>query len=193
VIRSSSRKTAARRLLTAIGAMALLTLATAGCEAGLNAPTLEFHQAAGGTHAVFNGITINNAFVLAAPSGSATPAGSSAGLFLSLFNGGTSADALVSVSAPGAAASVKLIRGTVTLPANYPVYLTGPEPEVVLNGLEKPLSGGQAITVTLSFQHAGSLTLQLPVEPQSFYFSTYSAPPAAPASAAASATPTPSP
>ncbi len=201
MIRSSSGKTVARRLLIGIGAMALLTLATAGCEAGLNAPTLEFHQASAGTHTVFDGITISNAFVLAAPSGSSLPAGSSAGLFLGLFNGGSSSDALVSASAPGAAASVKLTGGTISLPVNYPVYLTGPEPHVVLNGLKKPLSGGQTVVVTLNFQHAGSLTITVPVEPQSYYYATYSAAPTPTPSASAtktpaaktSATPSPSP
>lgn len=170
-----SGKTVANCLL--IGALALLIPATAGCEAGLNAPTLQFHPASSGAHADFNGISIINAFVLAAPSGSSVPAGSSAGMFLSLYNGGTSDDQLVNVTAGGAAASVQVSGGTVNLPVNSAVNLAGPEPSVVLNDLTKPLSGGQAIPVTLKFQHAGSVTLDIPVMPQSFYYSTYSAPP----------------
>jgi copper(I)-binding protein len=177
VIRSRSGRTVANRLL--IGAVALLIPAIAGCEAGLNAPTLEFHPASAGVNATVNGIKINNVFVLSAPSGSSVPAGSSAGMFFALFNGGTSADQLVGVSAPGSAASVELSGGTVSLPVQSAVNLTGPHPEVVLKGLTRPLSGGQAVRVILNFQHAGALTLDVPVEPQSYSFSTFSAPPGA--------------
>ena len=177
MIRSRSGRTVANRLL--IGALALLIPAIAGCEAGFNAPTLEFHPASAGTNAIVNGIKINNVFVLSAPSGSSVPAGSSAGMFLALFNGGTSADQLVGVSAPDSAASVELSGGTVSLPVQSAVNLTGPQPEVVLNGLTRPLSGGQAVQVVFNFLHAGALRLDVPVEPQSYSFSTFSAPPGA--------------
>jgi copper(I)-binding protein len=100
-------------------------------------------------------------------------------MFLALFNGGTSADQLVGISAPGSAASVELSGGTVSLPVQTAVTLTGPHPEVVLKGLTRPLSGGQAVRVILSFQHAGAVTLDVPVEPQSYSFATFSAPPGA--------------
>jgi copper(I)-binding protein len=160
-----------------IGALALVIPAAAGCEAGDNAPTLEFHQAAGGAYTTFNNISITNAFVLGAPSGSSVPAGSSASLFVSLFNGGTGDDQLVSVSAPDYATSVKVTGGTVGLPPQGQVNLTGPQPSVVLSGLTKPLAGSEVIPVTFDFAHAGSVTLQVPVQPQSFYYSTYSPPP----------------
>jgi hypothetical protein len=180
VIRSRSGKTTPRRLLIGIGAMALLALATAGCEAGLNAPTLQFHQASNGTHALFNGITISNMFVLAGPSGTTVPAGGSAGLFVGLFNGGEGSDALVGASSTEAT-SVKLTGGTIVLPAGLPRNLTGPHPEVILTDLKTALHGGSTITVTLA----------VPVEPQSFYYATYSAPPAAAVTPAGSVTPTP--
>lgn len=183
MIRSRSGKTVARSLL--IGALALMiSAATAGCEAGLNAPTLEYHAASSGASVVVNGIKITNAFVLGAPTGSTIPAGSDAGMFLSVLNGGSGSDALVSVDAPGYASSVQLSSGPVSLPVNSPVNLTGPQPEVVLSGLTKTLTGGQNIPVTLNFQHAGSVTVELPVQPQSFYYSTFS-PPASPAATTA--------
>lgn len=175
MIRRSSGKTVARSLL--IGAVALLIPATAGCEAGLNAPTLQFHQNSNGAHVVVNGIAISDVFVLGAPSGSKIPAGSSASVFLSLFNGGSHDDTLVSMAAPGAASAVHLSGGTVRLPVRAPVNLTGPQPAVVLSGLTKPLTAGTNIPVTLNFQHAGSVTIEVPVQPQSFYYSTYSPPP----------------
>jgi copper(I)-binding protein len=180
VIRASSGKTAARRLLIGAGAVALLSVAIAGCEAGENAPTLEFHSASSGAHTVFNGITITNAFVLAAPSGASLPAGSSASMFVGLFNGNTGVDALTGASAPGYAASVSLTSGTVTLAPNAPAYLTGPAPELVLNKLTKPLVGGTTITVILDFAHAGSVNLVVPVEPKSFQWATFSPAPSPP-------------
>jgi copper(I)-binding protein len=166
-----------RRSLLA-GAIALLAVpALAGCEAGLNAPTLEFHNAAAGATATADGIKISNAFVLAAPSGSSLPAGSSAGLFLGLFNNNTvTEDTLLSVST-SAATSTTITDGSVTVPANSGVNLTGPSPRIVLNGLTAPLSGGQSINVTLTFRNAGQVTLPVPVEPQSFYYGSLSQPP----------------
>jgi copper(I)-binding protein len=193
VIRASSAKTAAGRLLLGAGVLALLIPAIAGCEAGADAPTLQFHAASAGGQTVVNGIKITNAFVLGPQSGSTLPSGSSASLFVSLYNGGNSSDVLMSATAPGSAVSISLSGGTVPLPANSaPVNLTGPEPKVVLENLSKPLTGGTTIPVTFDFQHAGTVTLQVPVEPHSYYWATYSAPATAAAGAAVStATATP--
>ncbi len=186
MIRASSGKTAAGRLLLGAGVLALLIPAIAGCEAGQDAPTLEFHPASAGAQTDFNGIKITNAFVLGAPSGSTVPSGSSASMFVSLYNSGDNSDTLLSATAPTAAGNISLSGGTVPLPANSaPVNLTGPEPKVVLEDLTKPLSGGTSVPVTFTFQHAGQVTLQVPVEAQSYYWSTYSAPASAPAGGAA--------
>jgi copper(I)-binding protein len=185
VIRARFGKTAAGRLLLGAGALALLMPAIAGCEAGNGAPTLMFHAASAGAQTVVNGIRITNVFVLGAPSGSTLPAGSSASLFLSLFNDGATDDTLQSISAAGAA-SVTLAGGTVALPSETPVNLTGPQPSAVLNNLSAPLPSGGYVKVTLQFKNAGPVTLQVPVEPQSFYWATYSPAPSAPSSVPAS-------
>jgi len=185
VIRARFGKTAAGRLLLGAGALALLMPAIAGCEAGNGAPTLMFHAASAGAQTVVNGIRITNVFVLGAPSGSTLPAGSSASLFLSLFNDGATDDTLQSVSAAGAA-SVTLAGGTVAVPSETPVNLTGPQPSAVLNNLSAPLPSGGYVKVTMQFKNAGPVTLQVPVEPQSYYWATYSPAPSAPASVPAS-------
>jgi copper(I)-binding protein len=185
VIRARFGKTAAGRLLLGAGALALLVPAIAGCEAGNGAPTLEFHAASAGAQTVVNGIRITNVFVLGAPSGASLPAGSSASLFLSLFNDGATADTLVSASAAGAS-SVTVDGAPVALPSEIPVNLTGPQPSAVLNNLSAPLDSGGYVKVTLQFKNAGPVTLQVPVEPQSYYWSTYSPAPSAPASSPAS-------
>jgi copper(I)-binding protein len=194
VIRASSGKTAAGRLLLGAGVLALLIPAIAGCEAGADAPTLEFHSASSGAQTVFNGIRITNAFVLAGRAGVTLPSGSSASLFVSLYNGGDNSDTLLSAKATGSAASISLSDGAVPLPANSaPVNLTGPQPMVVLENLSKPLTGGTSIPVTFDFQHAGTVTLQVPVEAQSFQWATFSAPSSAPTGAAAVSTSTATP
>ena len=185
MIRASFGKTVARSTL--IGGLALLAVpAIAGCEAGFNAPTLEFHAASGGAHTVVNGIEISNAFVLGAPVGGQVTKGSSASLFVGLFNNGTNNDKLVSVTAPDNASSVAIQNGSVTIPAYGAANLTGPEPAVVLKGLTTALRGGESITVTFDFATAGAVTLSVPVEPASYYYSTYSPPPAPTISAASS-------
>ena len=194
MIRASFGKTPAGRLLLGAGVLALLIPAVAGCEAGEDAPTLQFHAASSGAQTVFDGIRITNAFVLGAPAGSTVPTGSSASLFVSIYNGNSSGDALESVSAAGWAKSVTVNGGTVQLPANAaPVNLTGPTPDVVLENVAQPLNGGSTIPVTFSFERAGSVTLQVPIEAQSYQWSTFSAPAATQTGAAAVSTSTATP
>jgi copper(I)-binding protein len=171
-----------RRLL--VGAIAILVPALAGCEAGLNAPTLEFHQASVGTSTIFDGISIDNVFVLGPAPGSTLPAGGQTGVFLALQ--APNGDQLTSISAPGTASSVQLGNGPITLSPNTLVDLDGPSPLVTLNGLTKPLSGGEAVQLVLSFATAGSVTLMVPVEPAANDFATFSPPPTPTASASLS-------
>jgi copper(I)-binding protein len=165
-----------RRLL--FGAVAVLVPALAGCEAGYNAPTLTYHPASTGVSTIIDGIAIDNAFVLGPQLNSQLPAGGEAGVFLSLSAPET--EQLTSVSAPGAAASVRLVHGPVNLGANTLVNLDGPAPEIVLSGLTNSLSGGETVQLVLNFASVGTVTLQVPVEPNAYDFGTYSAPPPSP-------------
>ncbi len=162
-----------RRLL--FGAIALLVPALAGCEAGLNAPTLEYHPASVGVSSVTDGITIDNAFVLGPALNDTLPRGGRAGVFLALQ--AQNDDKLLSISAPGTAISVKVAGGTVDLPSQSLVDLEGPEPQVVLTGLTKPLVGGETIQLVFNFSTVGAVALSVPVEPQAYAFTTYSPPP----------------
>jgi len=165
-----------RRLL--LGAIALLVPALAGCEAGLNAPTVEFHPAAYGATAVANGITIDNAFVLGPALNSELPPGGRAGFFLAMQ--AENGDRLVSVSAPGTASAVRVAGGSVNLPPQALVDLSGPAPRIVLTGLTTPLSGGESVQLVLTFAQAGIVTLNVPVEPHAYEFATFFAPPPIP-------------
>ena len=170
-----------RRLL--FGAIAVLVPALAGCEAGLNAPTLEFHAATNGVSVIENGINIDNAFVLGPGLNSTLPVGGRAGVFVALL--AQNGDTLESVSAPGTASSAQITGGPVDLAPQALVNLDGPAPQIVLSGLTRPLTGGETIKLVLTFATEGAVTLDVPVEPQADTYATYSPPP--------TPTPTPSP
>src|SRR6476620_12774097 len=93
------------------GALAVLAPALAGCEAGYNAPTLEYHPAAFGAYASKNGVSISNAFVLGPSLGGPEVAGGRAGVFRAITS--QDGDKLVSASAPAAVTSVKILGGPV--------------------------------------------------------------------------------
>jgi copper(I)-binding protein len=186
VIRSSHGSKLLRRLM--IGGVALAVPILAGCEAGNNAPELQFHPAADGAYATADAVTISNAFILGGPGSQPLAKGSSASMFMSVYNGGDSADKLVSVEATGTAKSVEVTGGSVAVPSQDTADLEGPKPKVVLRELSKSLSGGQTVTVLLTFANAGSVELTVPVEARTTYYSTYS-PPAPTPTATKSATP----
>ena len=180
MIRTRCRTARPRRLL--VLAIAVLIPVLAGCEAGTNAPTQEWHNPTDGAGIVHDNISIRDLFVLGAPLGSALPPGQSAGVYFAVINNG-SPDKLLSIAAPGTAKSVSLPGGTVSLASQQEVLLTGPTPKVVLEDLTRPLSGGGSVVLVLNFQNASSVTLDVPVLPQAAYYSTYSTAP----------TPTPTP
>jgi copper(I)-binding protein len=170
--------TSAVRRACAIAAAAAIPL-LAGCEAGLNAPVLHWHSPTAGTNKAVPAasgrgfIAIRNVFVLGAPLNASLPAGSSASVFLAMVNTGAR-DQLASMSAPGTATSVTLPAGGVSLERSHTVLLTGPQPEVVLNGLTHTLVNGRNIRLVLRFQNAGSVTLFVPVIAKVSYYATYS-------------------
>jgi copper(I)-binding protein len=164
-----------RRLL--FGALAMLVPALAGCEAGFNAPTLQYHPANFTANTMQHGISVSDLFVLDTANNGEGVAGGRAGVFLSLY--AQNDDRLVSVSAPDTASSVKIAGGSVTLPADAVVDLSGPVPKVVLTGLTNPLQAGGTVTMSFTFAKAGTITIAVPVEPKSSEYATYS-PPAIP-------------
>ena len=198
MIRSSHGSKLLRRLI--IGGVALLIPALAGCEAGNGAPVLAFHPAANGAYGTADSVSLSDVFILGGPDSQPLPAGSSASVFLSVYNGGNSADKLISIDASGTAKSVQLSGGSIAIPARGMTDLEGPLPKVVLRGLSKALSGGQTVNLLLTFQNAGSVELAVPVEARTSYYSSYSPPAPTPSpastgatpSTSASATPTPS-
>ena len=174
----------ALRLLAIAAAVALIP-ALAGCAAGVNAQTTQAFTPTDGASTVFHSIAIRNVFVLGPPVNGTLLRGQSAGMFLALINNGTP-DQLTAVSALGSANSVTIDGGTVNLPHGQAAFLTGPEPQLVLNGISRPLAGGQSIAVALTFRNAGTIPMIIPVVPWANYYTTFSPPAPTP-------TPTPTP
>ena len=169
-----------RRML--FGALAVLAPALAGCEAGFNAPTLEYHPAAFGAYASKNGVSIANAFVLGPSPSGPEVAGGRAGVFLAISS--QDGDKLVSASAPGTASAVQILGGPVRVPAVGSANLTGPVPQVVMTGLANPLRGGELVKLNLTFAEAGTIAMTVPVQPKAYEYATFS-PPATASPAAA--------
>jgi len=157
------------------GALAVLAPALAGCEAGYNAPTLEYHPAAFGAYATKNGVSISNAFVLGPSPSGPEVAGGRAGVFLAITS--QDGDKLVSASAPGTATAVQIAGGSVRVPPAVPVDLTGPVPQMVMTGLANPLQGGELVKLNLTFAEAGTIAMTVPVQPKAYEYATYSPPP----------------
>jgi copper(I)-binding protein len=186
------------RDLMVVAAVGLIP-AIAGCEAGNNAPTQQWHPPTPGASAIVdNTLRINNMFVLGPAPGFTLPRGASAGVFLALSNDGAP-DRLLSIKAPGGATSVAVPRGGITLGRQQTLFLTGPSPRVVLVHLTRTLKGGQWIRMNLTFQNAGFVSLKVPVMPHIESYGTFSpAPvfvrpsPSVTPAVPASATPSPS-
>src|SRR5690242_13314907 len=158
-----------------LGALAVLAPALAGCEAGYNAPTLEYHQAAFGAYASKHGVSISNAFVLGPSPSGPEVAGGRAGVFLAITS--QDGDKLVSASAPGTATAVQIAGGSVRVPPAVPVDLTGPVPQMVMTGLANPLQGGELVNLNLTFAEAVTIAMTVPVQPKAYEYATYSPPP----------------
>jgi copper(I)-binding protein len=199
VIRSSRRAAQLRSLLLVPFAVAIPLLA--GCEAGNNAPVLDFHYPTDSAGTTVGDLAIANVFILGAPLGSSLRPGQSASLYFVLTNTGRS-DRLLGISAPGSATSVHLPAGGIPVSSQHQVLLSGPQPLVYLVGLTRPLTSGSAITVVLHFQNAGAISLAVPIFARTGHLTTLApAPSPAPTirarkglgNKAASATPSASP
>jgi hypothetical protein len=171
VIRSWGSALPRRLVLVAVAA---LIPVLAGCEAGNNAPTLDFHYPTDAAGTVVGDLSIRNVFVLGAPLGRDLAKGQSASLFLALVNNGAP-DKLISITAPGTATSVTM-PGIIPIRIGRPVFLTGPQPQLILTDLLRPVGGGSTVRLVLTFQKAGPITLTVPVFARAAHYVTYAPP-----------------
>ena len=99
-----------------------------------------------------------------------------ASIYLTVKNSGSRPDALISVSSAAASGSMMMTdnrNGTMgmlrelRIPAHGKASLTPGRDHLMLEQPRHSLSVGQHVTVTLRFQHAGLLTISVPVVPLS--------------------------
>ncbi|GHE30746.1 hypothetical protein GCM10017673_36830 [Streptosporangium violaceochromogenes] len=157
----------------AIAAAAFLAAAPvlAGCGAGSDAITNQPYSPTEATTAKVRGIDISQAFFLGPDSGSTLAAGGAAPLYLSLVNTNSEADTLVGLGVDPAVGAAK-VAFPVELPADKRVAVGRPTPTIMVQGLKKPLHGGESIQVQLQFANAGVIPLTIPVITRSREYGT---------------------
>ncbi len=123
------------------------------------------------TGASASDLMANGAFARA----SASPAAKSAAAYVTLMNHGAQADRLIAVSTPAAAsAAVHTTRmdgdvmkmeeaGPVELPPMGMVEMKPGGMHIMLMGLKAPLKKGDTLELTLTFEKAGDMKVQVPV------------------------------
>lgn len=160
--------------------------ALAGCGAGSDAITNKPYSPTEALTVKANGIDISQAFFLGPDSGGTLPVGAATPLYIWLTNTNPGSDQLVGLGVDPALGTAK-VSAPVTLPHNQMVSIGKPTPTILIEGLKKPLRGGEAIKVQLQFANAGIVPLTIPVITRSREFTAY------PQAPGASAAPTPSP
>jgi len=108
----------------------------------------------------------------------ASPAAASGAAFMAITNAGETPDTLVAASsdvaervelhthvmeANGVMRMVELEEGLAIAPGETALLARGGD-HVMLMGLRRPLEQGDTVTVTLTFENAGDLTVEIPVD-----------------------------
>ncbi|SNT50657.1 Copper(I)-binding protein [Streptosporangium subroseum] len=177
-----------RHRVIAAAAFLAAAPALAGCGAGSDAITNQPYTPTEALTKQVNGINISQAFFLGPDSGATIAPGAATPLYLSVVNTNQAPDQLVGVGVDSALGTAK-VSSPVTLPVQTRVSIGNPTPSILIEGLKKPLRGGESIQVQLQFANAGLVPLTIPVITRSREFT--SLPQAPGVSAAPTPTPTP--
>jgi copper(I)-binding protein len=155
---SRNRRRHARTVAGAVAAGVLAVTAVSGCGAGFSAETNHVTGSVNGQDAVAANILVRNAW-LRGPA----KVGEQTELYMFLINRGGDDDRLSAIQADFATAV--LPPGGVALKAGVPVsFLPSSPDKLILRGLTDPLDLGTAERLTLVFDRAGNLTLDVPVQ-----------------------------
>jgi copper(I)-binding protein len=157
----------------AMGVLLLSPVALSACSAGQVAQTAEQERDKVGGSAIAGDLTLRDAR-LVYPSTGEYAAGSDARLVVAISNSSQQDDTLVDITGEGfsraqlsGTSTVSAPAGgasglNVPVPANSNVFIGGTDgPRVVLTGLQDPLTAGEALDVTMSFQRAGDVELRV--------------------------------
>jgi len=180
-----------RPRVLAVAALLAVAPALGACGAGFDANLAQPYTPTEAAEASHNGITVAQAFILGPESGQTLPAGSAAPLYLTMVNDNASADQLTGITVDNQFADSARTASAISLPPGTLVKSANPEPQIVVENLKKPLRGGENVKLTLQFQNAGAIDMNVPVITRSREFATYQ--PAPNATPGAEATPTATP
>ena len=181
-----------RPRLFAVAALLAVAPALGACGAGFDANLSQPFTPTEAAEVTKNGITVAQAFILGPESGQTLPAGSAAPLYLTMVNGNATADQLTGIQTDPQAASSAKTSSPISLPPQTLVKSANPTPQIVVEGIRNPLRGGESMKLTLQFQNAGAITMNVPVITRSREFATLQpAPSTTPDETEVSPTPTP--
>ncbi|AWS40416.1 copper chaperone PCu(A)C [Streptosporangium sp. 'caverna'] len=175
-----------RHRVIAAAAFLAAAPALAGCGAGSDAITNQPYAPTEALTTQAKGINISQAFFLGPDSGTTIAAGAATPLYLSVVNTNQAPDQLVGIGVDSALGTAK-VSSPVTLPVQTRVSIGNPTPSILIEGLKKPLRGGESIQVQLQFANAGLVPLTIPVITRSREFTSL------PQAPGVSAAPTPTP
>jgi hypothetical protein len=164
-----------RGALAAVAALSIAPLASA-CGAGQDPTTLEVKPDSVAT--TVGDIEIQNAFIITEPSGSTGSGAGAAVVTGRVFNNGTSAKSLESITVQGASGQVTLktadgSTGPITIPANGSVTLGGAGNPVALLADSKGVVPGDFQAAVFSFSGAGDVRIDPSVVPAEHYFAPF--------------------
>lgn len=117
-------------------------------------------------------VTVDHAWARATPGGAKTGA-----VYMTITNNGSEAERLIGGASPDAATvqvhemkvvnnvmQMREVPGGLAIPAHGTVTLKPGSYHVMLIGLKKPLKAGDAVPLTLRFDKAAAMTINVPVE-----------------------------
>lgn len=177
------------RTIAAAAALLAAAPALAGCGAGSDAITNQPYSPTEALTIKVKGIDVSQAFFLGPDSGAKLPAGGATPLYLSAVNTNQAPDTLVGIGVDPALGTAK-VSAPVEFPVRQRVNVGRPTPSILVEGLKKPLTGGESIQVQLQFANAGIIPLTIPVVTRSREFTAF--PPAPGSTGAPTPAPTPS-
>jgi copper(I)-binding protein len=153
------------------GVLLLSPLALSACSAGQVTQTASQERDKVGAMAQVGDITVR-AVELVSPRAGSYEAGDDAEMTLAIVNSGEEADTLVGVDGEGfgdveirTAATGGSAAGSdeIEIPTDTTVFVDGDDASITLTDLDEPLTVGQYLELTLSFENAGDVTVPVTV------------------------------
>jgi periplasmic copper chaperone A len=159
----SARLPRAAALSFALAAAAALTLS--GCAAGQISQTADQVAAIDGGNGTIGQIGIRNVVMVTARTDAGYAKGDTVDLSLLISNNGLNNDTLTGVSSVAASSGTVAPATGVALPAQQLVTVGGDSQiKLELQNLTQAIPYGHSVPISFTFQNAGKLTIDVPIE-----------------------------